>query len=212
MTIDLAANTFRLLTTGVFTSVAWAVMFLTVGRTLVRRPQVASNFGRRLFLGYLIIVLLQLVFIAADLWIEWHKPGCGTSCPFFFPPYSNYYLNQVIIHWTATFAFNAAVGLLGGLAFLAFSKATRGRIIDQLDVDWLTVGGMVAGWPNILVFYGLVFVMTVLVTVVRAVAEKSASIRMIITPALPVACAVVAIFGDTIARWLRLYEIGVTVL
>ncbi|MBI5404752.1 MAG: hypothetical protein HY976_00845 [Candidatus Kerfeldbacteria bacterium] len=212
MPIDWATNAFRFLTTGTFTSLSFAALFLVLAYRLIKRPVVDVSFGRRLFLFFLIISLLQLVFLYADLWFEWHRPVCGAVCEFFFPPHSNYYFNEVIVRWASTMAFNAAVGLAGGLAFLWFAKKTQHRIIDQLDVDILTVGGMIAGWPNILVFYGLVFVLTIGLTVVRALTERSASVRMIITPVLPVAGMLVALYGDQISRWLRLYEIGLTVV
>lgn len=117
-----------------------------------------------------------------------------------------------MVRWLGGFAFNASVGLLGGLIFLWFSKKTHGRIIDQLDVDFLTVGGMVAGWPNILVFYALIFILTIIVTIVRSIVERSAAVRMIITPVLPLACAAIALFGDQLSRLAHVYEIGVTFL
>ena len=69
---------------------------------------------------------------------------------------------------------------------------------------------MIAGWPNILALYGLVFVSTIVVTIVRAIAVRSVQVRMIITPVLPLAIAIVAIFGNQLAHFARLYEIGVT--
>lgn len=201
---------FRFATTGNFSSLLFAIAFLVFGLALFRRRQVDQRFGQPLFLWFVVIALIQLVVVAAEFWIEWHRSGCGLSCQFFFPPHSNYYFNEALVRWMSTFAFNAAVGLIGGLTFSLFARATGGRIIDQLDVDLLTVGGMVAGWPNILMFYTLVFVLTMVVTVVRAVLARSAAIRMIITPVLPLAAAVVAAFGDTLARYFRLYEIGVT--
>lgn len=212
MQIDWATNAFRFLTTGTLSSFLFAGMFLLLARRLVKRPTMEVRFGRQLFLWFLIISLLQLVFLYADLWFEWHRPICGGVCEFFFPPHSNYYFNEVIVRWASTLAFNAAVGLVGGLAFLWFAKKTNSRIIDQLDVDILTVGGMIAGWPNILIFYGLVFVLTIGLTIVRAFIERSASVRMIITPVLPIAGLLMAMYGDLISRWLRLYEIGLTVV
>ncbi|MBI4426657.1 MAG: hypothetical protein HY567_03700 [Candidatus Kerfeldbacteria bacterium] len=210
MTFDLSVAWFRFATTANFSSMLFALLFLVFGLALYRRKTVDSRFGQRLWLWFFVITLVQLIAVAATFWIEWHKSSCGAACRYFFPPYSNYYFNEVIVRWISTFAFNAVVGLVGGLVFLLFARATHGRIIDQLDVDLLTVGGMVAGWPNILMFYALVFVLTMIVTIVRAIHARSGTIRMIITPILPLAAAVVAALGDTLARFFRLYEIGVT--
>lgn len=194
-------------------AILFALMFIMAMKNLFVAPHQVRTHGRRLFLWFLCISCVQYAGALAVYWVEWHHlTTCGIACRLFFPPYSNFYFNQIIVNWLATFAFNAAVGLVGGIVFAWFARKTRGRFIDQYDVDLLTIGGMVAGWPNILIFYGLVFVLTVVITIVRAIVERSAAIRMIITPALPVAGAFVALFGDTIARHLRLYEIGVTLL
>jgi len=210
--MDVTQGLFRFVSDSWLSNTLFAAMFLVVGHRLLRRTTVSAEYSRRLWMWFLAISAVQLVLVAAVYWIEWHAPECGEACQFFFPPYSNYYLNEVLIKWIATWGLNASVGLIGGFAFLWFARRTGGRIIDQLDVDFLTVGGMVAGWPNILVFYGLVFVLTIGLTVLRAIAERSGSVRMIITPVLPIAAAIIALFGDQLSRWLRLYEIGVTVL
>lgn len=211
MSIDVAFGIFWFVTHQYLSAILFALMFLLFGFFLYRRRTYDARYGRRLFLWFLAIAVFQIIATAADYWIEWHKYDiCGLGCRYFFPPYSNFYLNQTVIQWVATFAFDACVGLFGGILFSLFARATRGRIIDQLDVDILTVGGMVAGWPNILVFYGTVFIVTILMTIIRAFIEKSTSIRMIITPALPLSAAAIAIFGDYLAKLLKLYEIGVT--
>ena len=193
-------------------SVLFALLFLSVGRTLATRKGLTATYGKRLFLGYALIATLQVLFVVSIYWIVWHGATCGIACKYYFPPHSNYYFNQVIVQWMSTLAFNACVGLAGGIVFAWFARKTKGTIIDQLDVDLLTVGGMVAGWPNILIFYGIVFVMTVLMTVGKAIVVRSTSVRMIITPALPFAAAVIALFGNDLAKLLKLYEIGVTLV
>ncbi len=211
MNLDVAFGVFWFVEHQYLSAVLFALMFLLFGLFLYRRRRYDARYGRRLFLWYIVIVLVQIIAAAAVYWIEWHKyDSCGYACRLFFPPYSNFYFNQTIVQWSATAAFDACVGLFGGILFSLFARATRGRIIDQLDVDVLTVGGMVAGWPNILLFYGLVFSVTVLMTIARAIVERTASIRMIITPALPLSAAAVAVFGDYLAKLLKLYEIGVT--
>lgn len=191
----------------------FALMFVMAMKHMFIPQDRIRMHGRRLFLWFLCISCVQYAGVLAVYWVEWHhEVTCGLACRLFFPPYSNFYFNQIIVNWLATFAFNAAVGLVGGILFAWFARKTRGRFIDQLDVDLLTVGGMVAGWPNILIFYALVFVLTVCITIARAFAERSAGVRMIITPSLPIAGAVIALFGDQLARLFRLYEIGVTQL
>ncbi|MFH0828674.1 MAG: hypothetical protein V1907_00635 [Candidatus Kerfeldbacteria bacterium] len=209
--LDFAFGIYWFITKLYLSSVLWALMFLVFGYVLVKKGVVSQHFGKRLFLWFAAILALQLIAVSADLWIEWHRYGsCGTACQFFFPPHSNFYFNEGIVRWLSSFAFDACVGLIGGICFSLFARFTKGRIIDQLDVDLLTVGGMVAGWPNILLFYGFVFVLTVFVTIAKAAAVRSAGIRMIITPVLPFAAACIALFGDTLAKALKIYEIGVT--
>jgi len=212
MTMDWLDGAFKLITTSRFDGVLFAVLFLLIGRTMAMRTNLSATYGRRLFFWYIVIVLLQLVSVMGIYWVEWHRATCGIACQFFFPPHSNFYFNQVIVQWMSTLAFNACVGLVGGMMFAWFARKTKGTIVDQLDVDLLTVGGMVAGWPNILIFYGIVFVLTILVTVGKAIAQKSGSVRMIITPALPYAGALIALFGNDMAKLLKLYEIGVTLV
>ncbi len=203
---------FSLVTKGTLSDVFLGVMFLAFAYALFLSPRVDQRFGRRLFFGYLVVQVVVLALAFTVTWVEWHRPECGVACQYFFPPDSHYYFNEVIVRWTSSLAFNASVGLIGGLAFGLFARLTQGRIIDQLDVDLLTVGGMVAGWPNILIFYGAVFILTVLLTVGRALREHAARVRMVITPVLPFAAALVAVFGDQLARWVRLYEIGLTIV
>lgn len=211
MTFDIWYGVYWFVTNRHMSAVLFAGMFLVFAYALYRRRTLPGRFAHRLFLWYVVIALLQIVAAVADYWIEWHKYGsCGLACRYFFPPYSNFYFNQTIVQWTATFALNASVGLFGGILFSLFARATKGRIIDQLDVDMLTVGGMVAGWPNVLLFYGLVFALTVVMTLTRAIVERQPSIRMIITPVLPLAAAAVAVFGDALAKFMKLYEIGIT--
>lgn len=210
--IDFAFGIYWFVTKLYLSSVLWALMFLVFGFVIVRKRSIPPQLGKQLFLWFAAILALQLVAVSADLWIEWHRySSCGFACQFFFPPHSNFYFNEGIVRWTSSFAFDACVGLFGGIFFSLFSRWTHGRIIDQFDVDLLTVGGMVAGWPNVLLFYGLVFVLTIIVTIIKAITVRSAGIRMIITPALPYAAAVIALFGDTLAKALKLYEIGVTI-
>lgn len=195
---------------GLLTDVMFALMLLWFALTLWRKRMVNGAYSQRLFLGFAVITTVTLVLVYALYQGLWRQSDCGSLCRYFLPPYSNYYLNEVVVRWLSTFAFNAAVGLFGGLLFSLFARATRGQVIDQLDVDLLTVGGMIAGWPNILVFYGLVFSLTTIITLVRAVVFRTARVRMIITPVLPLAGAFVAVFGDKLAHALRLYEIGLT--
>lgn len=187
----------------------FAIMFLIFALGLVWPRHSRAWSSRLLFLAFVAIALVATLASAWANFAVWKSPDCAI-CHRFLPPISNYYFNQVIVRTISTFAFHAAVGLLGGIAFAVFARLTRGRIIDQLDVDLLTVGGMVAGWPNILIFYGLTFAVTVLTTVVQAALERSAAVRMIITPVLPFAAAAVAVFGDQLSRFLGLYNIGLT--
>lgn len=203
---------FLFVTRGTLVHVLFGITFLTFARGMFLRQDVTLAYGRRLFFWYVVVVALALFATSAMTWIGWHQASCGTACQYIFPPHSNYYFNEGIVRWASTIAFNAAIGLIGGLVFLLFARLTEGRIIDQLDVDLLTVGGMVAGWPNVLIFYGLVFVLTILLTVIRAFRERSAGIRMIITPVLPFAAAIVAVFGNALARLFGLYEIGLTLV
>ena len=193
-----------------FLAIAFGVVFLAVAFLMARRKPVKSRTIAQLFPLYIIIIAFNCAFLFALYWVEWHKPECGIACRYFFPPYSHYYFNEVLVRLLSTFAFHAGAGLSGGILFSLFARATKGRIIDQVDVDLLTVGGMVAGWPNIFLFYAVVFVATVAMTVIRAIAEKSANIRMIITPMLPYAAALVAVFGNELARMLHFYDIGLT--
>lgn len=192
--------------------ILFAEVFLGFAFLLYRNKGITLRSGRRLFLWYLIAQLTVLVAVCATTWQQWHLDNCGTACRYFFPPYSNYYFNQVIARWMNIAAFNAMVGLAGGILFSIFARMTHGTIIDQIDVDLLTVGGMAAGWPNILIFYAIVFLSTMVVTLLRAVIERSVSVRMIVTPVLPMTAAAVALFGDKLAHWLHLYSIGITVL
>lgn len=203
---------YSFVTKGTLVEVLFGVMFLAFAYGMFLGKRLDQRFSQRLFLGYSTLQILALVFVFTVQWVEWHKPDCGIACQYFFPPHSNYYFNEVIVRWTSSVAFNATVGLVGGLMFSLFARLTRGRIIDQLDVDLLTVGGMVAGWPNILVFYGAVFMLTVILTLARALKERAASVRMIITPVLPFAAALVAVFGDQLARLVHVYEIGLTIV
>lgn len=197
---------------GLLTDVMFAVMLLWFAFNLFRQRTVSGAYSQRLFLGFIVITTITLVLIYALYQGLWRQSDCGSLCRYFLPPYSNYYLNEVVVRWMSTFAFNAVVGLFGGLLFSLFARATREQVIDQLDVDLLTVGGMIAGWPNILIFYGVVFFLTMMITLVRAVVFRSGRVRMIITPALPLAGAFVAVFGDKLAQTLRLYEIGLTLV
>lgn len=197
---------------GLLTDTMFALMLLWFAFNLSRKRTVSGVYSRRLFLGFTVIATVTLALVYSMYQGLWRQSDCGPLCRFFLPPYSNYYFNEVVVRWLSTFAFNAVVGLFGGLVFSLFARATRGQVIDQLDVDLLTVGGMIAGWPNILIFYGLVFSLTMMVTLVRAAVFRTASVRMIITPVLPLAGAFVAVFGDKLAHTLRLYEIGVTLV
>lgn len=203
---------FKFIVNSGFFKIAFGLMFLVFGLFIYRHGQLAVGYGRRLFLWYVCLQTVIMLFVFTVYWVEWQRTSCGQICLYFLPPYSNYYFNEVLVRWVSTIAFSAAIGLLGGIVFSIFRRLTNNRIIDQLDVDLLTVGGMVAGWPNILIFYGLVFVLTIMLTIGRAVAERSASIHMIITPALPLAAAAVAVFGDKLARLFKLYEIGLTLV
>ncbi|MBI4092456.1 MAG: hypothetical protein HY420_00870 [Candidatus Kerfeldbacteria bacterium] len=195
-----------------FSKIAFGLLFLIFGYFVYQKKQFHATDGRRLFGWYFCLQIIVWLFVFSVTWVEWRRASCGAICQYFLPPYSNYYFNEVLVRWISTVAFNAGVGLLGGIIFSVFRRLTNNRVIDQLDVDLLTVGGMVAGWPNILIFYGLVFVLTMIVTVGRAVAERSAAIRMIVTPVLPLAAAAVAVFGDKLARLAKLYEIGLTLV
>lgn len=210
--IDLAMMAWRFAVSNSILELGMGTIFLLFGLRLIQRQRVPiPTYGRRLFLMYLTLAVASVGAVVAFTWIIWHDlASCGTACVYFFPPYSNYYFNETLVLWVSTVSFNAIVGLTGGILFSWFARRTHGRIIDQVDVDLLTVGGMVAGWPNILLFYGLVFALTVLLTVVRAVLSRNATVRTVITPALPLAAALIAIFGDQISRWLGLYDIGLT--
>ena len=210
--MDWLIGAFKFITASRLDGVMFAVMFLVVGRVMARRRDLSARYGKRLFLGYVVIALVQLVFVIVSYWVVWHQKSCGIACKLYFPPFSNYYFNQVIVRWMSTLAFNACVGLVSGVIFAWFSRKTKGMIIDQLDVDLLTVGGMVAGWPNVLILYGLLFIVTILVTIGKSIVLRSTSVRMIITPALPYIAALVALFGNDMAKWLKLYEIGLTLV
>lgn len=210
--MDSAIHIFDYLKSGIVHQTLFSVMFLLFGYQLYRKKEVGPTYGKRLFISYLSILAVSLTLVYAVYDAIWRLPSCGPLCRYFLPPYSHYYFNEVVVRWMSTFAFNASVGLVGGLLFAVFARMTKGSIIDQLDVDLLTVGGMVAGWPNILIFYAIVFIAAVVMTIIRAVHERSASVRMIVTPVLPLAAACVALFGDRIAHVLRLYEIGATLV
>ncbi len=190
--------------------ILFALIFLCFAFGLLTRSHSHAWSSRLLYGAYLIIVLVSLVAVAAAWYVTWAHPECSGGCRLNLPPTSNYYFNEILARTMSVFAFHAAVGLLGGIGFSLFARATKGRIIDQLDVDLLTVGGMVAGWPNVLIFYGLAFAATILITIIRAVVQHSAAVRMIVTPTLPFAAAVVVLFGDQLAHWVRLYNIGFT--
>jgi len=211
--IDWGSGLFLFFSRGQFSDFAFTFLFLMTAYFIYRQKYRGRIFGRSLFLWYLVVALVTATGILAVYYILWASGYGGCQiCPYFLPPHSTYYFNEIMVRWLSSLAFNAAVGLIGGLCFLGFARLTGERIIDQLDVDLLTVGGMAVGWPNIMVFYGLVFVSTIFLTIARALVERSSRVRMIITPALPLAAATVVVFGDTLARWVGLYESGFTLV
>lgn len=100
------------------------------------------------------------------------------------------------------------VVLIGAIFwFLAsiYAHRTHYEKIDQSDVNILTVGICIAGWPNFLAFLAIAFLFSLLGLLIGLLTKKAE--RMIVSPYLLLAVVVIIYFGSWLSRVTGLYAI-----
>ncbi len=190
----------------------WGLLESLVLVLLLRVLVWRRTLSRRVMIWSVIAAIgLELAFIgwvALDLWWTWHQPDCKL-CYVHFPPYSDYWYRLSFYNFGSYFGVNTLTGLLVGFAFWVLARRTEGEVIDRDDVFLLTLCGLLTGWPNILLFLGVLFVAAVLIFVVKVLFRRRISNpRVVITPFIPLAGIPIVLWGDTLARWLHFYDLG----
>lgn len=103
---------------------------------------------------------------------------------------------------------SAILGLAVFIVFFVIARLSRARIVDIEDTLLLTLGALASGWPNFILFIGVVFVLTVAIKIIRvALKKESLRDRIIITPAIPLALIVMVYLGSLLAEWTQLSAI-----
>lgn len=166
------------------------------------------------FLGLVLLEAAYVAWVATDLFMLWNaNPNCPT-CQVHLPPYSNYWYQESFYRYGAFFGVNIAAGLVFGFLFWIFARMTKGSVLDRDDVFLLTLVGMMVGWPNILVFLAVLFVLGVLVFLAKRIfRSRIENPRVVITPLIPLAALPILFWGDFLAsRIFNLYDIGLVAI
>ena len=183
---------------GILTAVFFLVLFILIlsGRRIpVTRIRLAIG-------TYIVLVVMQIVFSILLVYYAWK--GSNSAEVYFTFPYSNK-IYSVLSEALAYFGVSVAVGIVV-IALLSVVRKKRSDLLESQDVWLLGFGGMIAGWPQVLIFLVLVFLCTVIFKILRvALKKEQMSDRILITPAIPPAVIIIIFFGDLLARWTGLW-------
>jgi len=92
-------------------------------------------------------------------------------------------------------------------AFLAvYAKRTHYQKIDSADVLLFSFGTLISGWPNFLIYIGLVFIFAAIGLTVQRIVKKEVS-RIIVTPYFAAAGIVILFWGWELSRFIGLYAL-----
>jgi hypothetical protein len=114
---------------------------------------------------------------------------------FLLPPHSSWlweYLGRGGANMLAGWCFTLGFGLV---LWWLFIRATGRRLADQRDVILIVLGMAVIGWPGMLLFWGMIFIISILAMIYLVVTKKkSAQDRLLITPYIIPAAILTLIF------------------
>lgn len=111
-------------------------------------------------------------------------------------------LRAVITQQLVVIVIAAAVWLL----IMLYAKKTNYQKIDKADVLIFCFGTLIAGWPNFILYIGLVFVIALIGLLTLALFRKQTS-RMIVTPYFAIAGILVIFWGWELSKLVGLYAL-----
>ncbi|MFA5069875.1 MAG: hypothetical protein WC528_01200 [Patescibacteria group bacterium] len=157
--------------------------------------------------AFLIFLVLFTLSIFLPAWQTYKSFAASDLNRYYLPPYSNYYY-QILQRQLTNYFSHILAALIAGLIFWLVKRLTHGLVIDQSDVGLLAFGALVAGWPNLLIFFGLVFLLVIITGLVQlAVIKERSNARFIITPYLPVALILTLFVGNHLSLLIHLEKI-----
>ena len=149
----------------------------------------------------------QLVFYLAasgQQFLAWRGSPVGH---FLLPPHSTYWyeqinltLNTLVINW-----------LIAGVVFLLLEWLTKkGRnYLDQTDIMLVMLGTVAVGWPALFIFYGIMFILTIIWTIIRLFIKKQRLIDSIpLTNFIIPAVIITLLYQDQLLRITKLLKIS----
>src|SRR3989344_6954366 len=182
-----------------FTVFLFSLIYLL--KTYFRRREHLLRAATIIFVTVFLTVILKIIVASGLQYYIWKNEG-GVS-QYLLPPHQpfSYFLGYSWQHFILSPVIGLLASLLLVLYFWILNKIFKKKYLDFEDMLILVSGAMIVGWPNLIIYLGITFILTV-IRMVYLYYIKHEMRRVPLTGNLIVAAFIALLMGDYLVQLL----------
>lgn len=183
--------------------VIFLVSLIYLLKTYFLRREHLTKAATVVFIAVFITVIVKIILSAGLQYYVWkNSSGLGA---YFLPPHQSisYFLKFVWQNFILSPFAGLVISLIMALYFWLLNRIFKKQYLDFEDILILVSGAMIAGWPNVAIFMGIAFILTVF-RIFYLFYIKREMRRVPITAAFIIAAFLTLLIGDKLVELLQL--------
>lgn len=183
--------------------IVFLVSLIYLLKTYFLRREHLTRAATTVFIVVLITVIVKIVLSSGLQYYVWRN-GEGLGA-YFLPPHQSisYFLKFVWQNFILSPLAGLIISLILAAYFWVLNKVFKRQYLDFEDILILMSGAMIAGWPNVAIFIGIAFALTVF-RIFYLFYIKREMRRVPITAALIIASFLTLLIGGRLIELLQL--------
>lgn len=158
---------------------------------------------------FILTVVAFLVLKAGfGTFLQYYAFKAGTPGVYLLPPYQpiTYFASYVWLHFWAVPVFAIAASFLFGFAAWVLNYFGGKQFFEKEELLLLILGGLVSGWPNFLLYLGLIVVLMIAANTVNAAFYHDSRYRLPSGVFIIAAAFITVFLGDFIAPYVGIEQ------
>lgn len=189
---------------GTFSVLLLAIIFFLILRKPI--PPALVIGGIRVSVALLVLRALAL---SVTQYLVWKRDPLSQ---YLLPPHESiwYFLGYAQTHYFASLLYTLGGAVVVGLILVLLHRTSHGRALDRLDVQLGALGALASGFPNVILYFGLVLALASFWTLAgRVFSKRGEAVYTPLTAFFPSVALLVLIGGNTLAQVLGLTALRV---
>ncbi|MEK7452984.1 MAG: hypothetical protein AAB614_01995 [Patescibacteria group bacterium] len=163
---------------------------------------------KRVLIGILIFFATVISLKSYLQYVAWKADAFAR---YFLPPHTDiaYFFQYVFFHFLAERLIAFIFGLFILMLFLLIERFYKKDVISRNDKYIFFIFSILVGWPNFLIYLGVIFFLSFIYMIVVAIIKKDFKQVISLTYFWPISAFLTLLFGEYLAKMLNLYMLTI---